>query len=99
MGGVDAVGAVLDEDEFAARDGVVGAFAAGFEGDDGVGVAVNDQGRDGDLGQVVAEVGVSEGGDAVAGPLRGGERGDVSGVDALRFADFQLAAGGEESRS
>jgi hypothetical protein len=63
------VRAVFDDDQAAAGDGFVGALAAVFEGHDGVAVAVDDQGRYVDLGEVAAEVGEAEGGDAVQGAL------------------------------
>jgi hypothetical protein len=92
------VRAVLDDDEFAFGEGVVRALAAGRKRDDGVGVTVDDQCREGDLRQVLAEVGSAESRDAIRCALWRGECGDVAGVAALGLAHLQLVTGGEEVR-
>ena len=84
--------AALDERELAALDGCVRPLSADLEGDDGVRVSVDDQGRDADLLQVAAEVGAAERGDAVERALGRGERRDVGSVLALLLADLRLAA-------
>lgn len=60
MGDVQSVGCILDQDEFAVLHRFGGAPAADFERHDRVGVAVDDQGRDGELLEVAAEVGLGE---------------------------------------
>ncbi len=71
MGDVQSVGRVGDRDQFAAVDGFGGAPAADLERHDRVGVAVDDEGRNGESFEVAAEVGLSERRRAVEGALRG----------------------------
>jgi len=63
--------------ELGSGDRLGRAPAAGLEGDGGVGVAVDDQGGDLDLGQIVPEVGGGEGDDAAESALRGGPGGPL----------------------
>lgn len=70
VGDVEPVGCVADEHECAAVDGVGGAPVADLEPHDGVGVAMDDQGRDGERREVAAEVGLRERRRAIEGAPR-----------------------------
>src|SRR5882724_10459244 len=94
---VQAVRSTFDEHELAPLDRFVRALSARFERDDRVGVAVDDQRRDGDLLQVGAEIRAAERGDAVQRSFGRGKRSDVARVDPLLLADLQLAACAEEA--
>jgi hypothetical protein len=96
--GVDAVRAAFDEGELASRNGFVRTLAADLEGDDAIGVAVNDQCWDFDCGEVAAEVVARERGNTVERARGRGESGDVAVVDPEWLADqVNLLAGGEEA--
>ena len=87
VAGVDGVGAGGDDVQLGVRDELGGAPAGDLQGHHGVGVAVDDQDGDVDLGHVAAEVGRAERGNAVEGALRRGPRGEVPGGDVVRFDD------------
>src|SRR5205814_3270628 len=93
---VEAVRPALDEHELALGDGLVRALAARLEGDDRVGIAVDDQGWHRHLLQIAAEVGAAERVDAIQRSLRRRERPDFARVDSLLLAHLQLAARAEE---
>ena len=81
--------------ELAARDRLCGALARLLERHDAVGVAVDDQGRHGDRGQVAGEVGGPRA-DALAGGVHVGLQAEAERLLLLRLADLQLVARAEE---
>src|SRR6185369_13523355 len=77
VGPAHAVWGAADDFEATAGDHLVGAAAADLERNDPVCVAVDNEGGDGDRGQVVTEVGVAERVDQLPGADRGTRSGDV----------------------
>ena len=73
----------------------VGALPRLLEGHDGVGVAVDDERRHGDRGQVGGEVGGPRA-DALPGGVHVGLQAEAERLLLLRLGDLQLAAGAEE---
>ena len=84
----------------AARCGhlLVGALARHLERHDAVGVAVDDQGRHGDLRQVVAEVGRAEGRDAVASGVHVGAAGVDSAIASWRCSSVTFSSPSAEKK-
>ena len=81
--------------KLAARDRLVGALPGDLQGHDGVAVAVDDQRRDGDSGQVAGEVGDPRP-DALDGGVDVGLGGQRNGGPALLLGHLEVAVGAEE---
>jgi hypothetical protein len=96
---VDAMRASVDDVQLRALDELSRTLTACLEGDDGIGIAVNDKRRDTNSGNDAAEVGHAERRNAVRGTLWRRERGDGHGGLSLRLAHRQSAACGIETCS
>ena len=87
----------FDKRQRTVADGIHRTLTADFERNDAIGIAVNDQRRDIELRQIVAEVGAPEGRDAIQRALGRGEPGDIAVILAVGVADEQPTLfGGKE---